>query len=40
MARPKARLDGEVRIADFLSVGLLTQVCPRDKLPYSVAIPP
>ena len=32
MARTKARLEGEVRIADFLSVGLLTQVCPRDKV--------
>ena len=32
MARTKARLDGEVRIADYLSVGLLTQVCPRDKV--------
>ncbi len=32
MARTKARLEGEVRIADYLSVGLLTQVCPRDKV--------
>ena len=32
MARAKARLDGEVRMADYLSVGLLAQVCPREKV--------
>ena len=32
MARTKARLDGEVRMADYLSVGLLAQVCPREKV--------
>ena len=32
MARTKARLDGKVRMADCLSVGLLTQICPRDKV--------